>query len=407
MRAGFIGAAALDLRKSKELLARASAVDATMADPRYVWLVDGEYPLYGERGRGARIRDVDGNDYLDFFLGSGTVVLGHADPEVSAAVSREIADGFAITVRKTVQVRLAELLTEVIPGAERVLMLKTGSEATSAAVRLSRAVTGRDRVIRWGYNGWHDWCASSPGGIPSCARDLVDTFAYNDPAALDRAFRQHPGDVACLLMMPFELDPPQDGFLEEARRIAHRHGALFVLDEVRSGFRVALGGAQQRYGVRSDLAVFSKALANGYPISVVTGSAEILGRLREVHIGSTYANNGAEMAAAVATVTRLRDTTALADIETLGSLLQAGLRAQIDRSGLPCVVTGVPQMPFLRFTARDIKVRTRMIRAFYTETIRLGVLLHPYHHWYVCAAMTADDIDEALDATAAGFAAAA
>lgn len=148
--------------------------------------------------------DVDGNKYLDFILAYGTIILGHADPVVSAAVAEEIRDGFAITLRKRVQVELAELLTSVIPGAERVFLLKSGSDATSAAVRVSRAHTGRERVVRWGYNGWHDWCATRPGGVPAQA---VSTFTYNDLASLEAEFEAHPGEIACLLMMPFEVEP--------------------------------------------------------------------------------------------------------------------------------------------------------------------------------------------------------
>ncbi|MDI5939245.1 aminotransferase class III-fold pyridoxal phosphate-dependent enzyme, partial [Micromonospora sp. DH15] len=209
------GEGPLDLSESQALRRRAVAVDATLAYEGYVLardrLVDGAYPLYGERASGAHIWDVDGNRYLDLILAYGTIILGHADPVVTEAVLREIRDGFAITLRKRVQVELAELLTAVIPHAEKVFLLKTGSDATSAAVRLSRVHTGRTRVIRWGYNGWHDWCATRPGGVPTEAQAVVDSFDYNDLDSLRAAFERHPGEVACLLMMPFEVDPPAPG----------------------------------------------------------------------------------------------------------------------------------------------------------------------------------------------------
>jgi len=397
----------LHLTRSRELLRRAAAVDATLAYEGYVLprdrLVEGEYPIFGSRAAGSYVWDVDGNRYLDFILAYGTVILGHADPRVSDAVIREIQDGFAITVRKPVQVELCELLTRTIPNAERVLLLKTGSEATSAAVRISRAITGRDRVIRWGYNGWHDWCATRPAGIPEQARAAVDTFAYNDLADLRRRFETHPGAVACLLMMPFELEAPAPGFLEAAADLAHEHGALFVLDEMRSGFRMASGGAQEYYGVRADLATFSKAMANGYPISAVVGPESVMRAMGEIHIGSTFYVNGAEMAAAVATIDQLRDGTVLERVRKLGQRLQSGLAAQIHEYGLPATVLGVPPMPFLRFTHADPAIDQRMRDAFYTATTRRGVLLHPNHHWYICASMTDEDIDFALDATRAGF----
>ena len=400
----------LTLSGSQELLARAVKVDATLAYSGYVLprdrLVDGEYPVFAERASGAYVWDVDGNRYLDFILAYGTIILGHADRTVSDAVTQEIRDGFAITLRKRVQVELAELLTSVIPGAERVFLLKSGSDATSAAVRLSRAHTGRERVVRWGYNGWHDWCATRPGGVPAQARQAVSTFTYNDLASLEAEFEAHPGEIACLLMMPFEVEPPAPGFLQAAAALARRHGALFVLDEMRSGFRMGVGGAQEKYGVTADLITFSKAMANGYPISALVGSERVMRTVGEVHISSTFHVNGAEMAAAVATITQLRDTPVLKHVEALGEQFQRGLRAQADASPLSVQVVGVPQMPFLRFTHTDEVERLRAQDAFYTETIRRGVLLHPNHHWYICGAMTEQDIATALAATAAGFRAA-
>ncbi|MFH9197165.1 aspartate aminotransferase family protein [Streptomyces anulatus] len=397
----------LALSGSRDLLARAAKVDATLAYSGYVLprdrLVDGEYPVFAERASGAHVWDVDGNKYLDFILAYGTIILGHADPVVSAAVAEEIRDGFAITLRKRVQVELAELLTSVIPGAERVFLLKSGSDATSAAVRVSRAHTGRERVVRWGYNGWHDWCATRPGGVPAQA---VSTFTYNDLASLEAEFEAHPGEIACLLMMPFEVEPPAPGFLQAAAELAHAHGALFVLDEMRSGFRMSLGGAQEKYGVTADLVTFSKAMANGYPISVLVGSERVMRTVGEVHIGSTFHVNGAEMAAALATITQLRDTPVLKHVEALGEQFLRGLDGQATASPVSAEAVGVPQMPFLRFTDPDEQTLARARDAFYTETIRRGVLLHPNHHWYICGAMTEKDIATALEATAAGFRAA-
>ena len=214
----------LALGESKRLLARAAQVDATLAYSGYVLardrLVDGEYPLYGEtRLWGPRLGCRRQHATSDFILAYGTIVLGHADPVVSEAVLREIRDGFAITLRKRVQVELAELLTSVIPNAERVFLLKSGSDATSAAVRISRAHTGRERVIRWGYNGWHDWCANRPAGVPRVrpARRRHASTTTTWPA-WRRSSTATPARCACLLMMPFEVEPPAPGFLQRRGR---------------------------------------------------------------------------------------------------------------------------------------------------------------------------------------------
>jgi glutamate-1-semialdehyde aminotransferase len=402
-------AAPLALDRSEELLRRGSAVDATLSAEGYVLprdrVVVGEYPSFGERGEGAYVWDVDGNRYLDFILAYGTIVLGHAHPAVSAAVIAEIERGFALGVRKQAQVELGELLTEVIPGAEQVLLLKTGSDATSAAVRIARAHTGRERVVRWGYAGWHDWAALRPAGVPRPVRDQMHAFTYNDVDSLEQIFAAHGEEIACCVMMPFELEAPAPGFLAAVAGLVRRHGALLVFDEMRSGFRVDLGGAQERLGVRADLATFSKAMANGYPISAVTGPERIMRQVGEVHISSTFYVNAAEMAAALATIRELRRGEALPRIERLGERLLAGLDAAASAAGVPARTRGVAQMPFLEFTYEDERSRELAKSAFFTETIRRGVLLHPNHHWYISAAMDEGDIDEALAACEVGFAA--
>ncbi|WP_445397702.1 aspartate aminotransferase family protein [Streptomyces sp. LE64] len=398
---------ALRLDNSMKLLARGRLVDATLSEKDYVIerdrLVDGAYPVYGERAKGARIWDADGNEYLDYILAYGTIILGHADPAVTQAALREIEEGFSITLRKRTQIELAERLVQIVPGAERVFLLKTGSDATSAAVRLARAYTERDRVVRWGYNGWHDWAAQRPGGIPDTVRTQVDTFRYNDLESLREVFRAHPGEVACLLLMPFELDSPAPGFLQGAVDLAHEHGALVVFDEMRSGFRVALGGAQELFGVRADLATFSKAMANGWAVSALTGRADVMAMVGRTHISSTFYSNTVAMAAAVATMDRLADGTALQHVQRLGVRLQSGLEEMIQRHGVPAQVRGVPQMPFLTFSHPD-PVRARLMQdTFFTNTTRRGVLLHPTHHWFICAATTEADLDHTLTACDEAF----
>jgi glutamate-1-semialdehyde 2,1-aminomutase len=399
-------APSLAARRSRALLARGGAVDATLAYEGYVLpqdrLVDGEYPAFAQRGEGAYVWDVDGNRYVDFILAYGTIVLGHAHPAVSSAVIEEIRSGFALSMPKPVQVELAELLCEVIPGAERVMMLKTGSDATSAAVRVSRAYTGRDRVVRWGYAGWHDWAALRPAGVPAGVIAQTHAFTYNDVASVERIFATHPDSIACCVMMPFELDPPGEGFLERVSEIVRAHGALLVLDEMRTGFRVALGGAQERFGVEADLATFSKAMANGYPISALTGRDEVMRMLGDVHVSSTFYVNAAEMAAARATIGELRRGETFAKLERLGRRLLDGL-ALLDGAEVEAAVRGVAQMPFLQFCYEDAGLCERAKRAFFTETVRRGILFHPNHHWYICDAMSERDIDDTLVACEAGL----
>ncbi|MBU7597068.1 aminotransferase class III-fold pyridoxal phosphate-dependent enzyme [Streptomyces sp. P38-E01] len=395
------------LDRSFELDRKAEQIDALAAKRKNViasdQMVEGRYPVFAERAAGAHFWDVDGNKYLDFFLSYGTVILGHADPDVDDAVVREIRRGFAVGLMKPVQTELVEELLEIIPGAEMGMLLKTGSDATGAAVRLSRAFTGRDRVVRWGYNGWHDWCAQWDNGIPEASRELVDTFTYNDLDSLRALFERHPDGIACVVMMPFMVEAPEPGFLEGVRELTREYGALLVFDEIRSAFRLALGGAQEHYGVTADLVTLSKAFANGYAVSALTGRADVLRTLEKVHISSTYYSNADAMAAALATIRKLRSGDHLAHIWRLGERLQNGLRELTAKSGVPVAVVGHPPMPFLDFAMGSEDDNQSAKRVFYAATIAEGVFFHPNHHWFVSAATTEADIDQALDAARSGF----
>lgn len=359
------------------------------------------YPRYFARGRGAYIWDVDGNRYVDYMLGYGPVVLGHAEPRVLESVRRELANGYCIApLWSPRQVELTELLSSVIPGAEAAYLLKTGSDANSTAVRLARIHTGRDKVVRWGYNGWHDWAVSSPAGVPAGIRS--DTLLFDhSPDSLHSVFEAHPGQIACVLTMPFEADVIPGDRLSLLAEITRAHGALFILDEMRSGFRLALGGAQEHFGVIADLVTTSKAMANGHPISAVMGRAEIMACLARTRISSTFFASPVEMAAALTTIEILRDTDALPRIWSLGRHLQQGLADLIRRYDAPAAVVGYPPMPFLRFQGVTSQVLAQSFCALLAEE---GVLAHPDHQWFLSAAHTSENIEFTVSASARAMA---
>lgn len=387
---------------------RAEACEAWAATRREILPQDifpeGAYPTYASHAHGAHFWDIDGNRYVDFILGFGTVVLGHADPRVTDAVVRELMTGVNISpFWRTAQVELAESLTSVIPGAEMAYFMKTGSDATSGALRLARIYTRRSKVVRWGYNGWHDWSCSRMEGVPESVLSDTLTFRYNDATSLRALFEAHPREIACVLMMPFELEPPLPMFLEEVRTIAHEHGALFILDEMRSGFRMALGGAQEYFGVRADLATYSKAMSNGYTISAIVGRADVLRCMGRTHMASTFYANSAEMVAALTTIALLKESDALSRIWEMGEKLKQGLYALVKEFGIQAEVVGYPPCPFLRFNTHDEARRATEMTKFYSETTKRGVMLHPNHHWFVSAAHTEEDIIYTLDACRRGF----
>ena len=394
-----------DLRfpMSEEWAERGRRTDAWAATRDAILEVDTAntgYPQYVDRAEGAYLWDVDGNRYTDFIMGYGPVVLGHAHPKVTKAVVEQLALGTCTSpLWNPRQVELTELLIEVIPGAEQAYLLRTGSDATTAAVRLARIHTGRDKVVRWGYNGWHDWAAPRPDGIP--ASTIADSlrFEFNDIASLEAVFTRHPYEIACVIMMSYEYEAPAAGFFEQVKDVAHRYGALFILDEMRSGFRISLGGAQQYFGARPDLSTFSKAMSNGYPISAVVGRRDVLAGLGRTHMSSTFYGNPAEMAAAITTIGILRDTGALARIRNMGEAFREALDKLVTAYGLPAQVVGLPVSPFLLFpNSTEDPFAGRLKTAFFRETLRRGVMFHPNHQWFLSAAHTDEDVEGAIAA---------
>jgi glutamate-1-semialdehyde 2,1-aminomutase len=400
-------APALSFARSEQLFARAQQLvtGGTTQGKAPDTLLPGEYPIYADHGQGAHLWDVDGNRFLDWILAYGIIVLGYCDPEVDEAAIREIRQGFAFPLTRPVQNELAELLTDIIPCAEMVHFFKTGSDTTTAAVRLARIATGRSKIVRWGYHGWHDWCCLRPAGIPPSAREDVLTFRYNDLDSLEDLFRRHGDQIACVIMMPLEIEPPAPGFLAGVKALAHRHGALFILDEMRSGFHLALGGAQEYYGVTPDMATFSKALSNGYAMSVLAGRRELMQRLHETYVSSTFFTNSIPMAAAVATIRKLQRTQAIPHMWRIGQGLLDGLDRLAAEAGVEAHSIGIAPMPFLVFTDPDPAIRETARFVFYRETTRRGLLLHPSHHWFACAAHTDQDLAHTLEVCREAFAA--
>ncbi len=391
-------------RCSEEMLSEAESCDAWAANRVTGYnSIEGAYPLYASHARGAHLWDIDGNAYIDYTLGYGTIVLGHADPRVNGAVFEEIKKGSCLSpLWKPAQVKLTKLLTEVIPDTEMAFLMKTGSDTTTGALRLARIFTGRDKVLRWGYNGWHDWATPRPRGVPVSIQNDTLKFDYNDLESLKAAFEKFPGQIACVLMMPFELEMPENNFLHEVKAVAHHYGSLFILDEMRSGFRLALGGAQEFFKIKADLATFSKSMSNGYTISAIVGRKEVLRGVSETKMTATYFASSAEMVAAIKTIEILRDTNSIEHIWAMGNLFQKGMREIINKCGIAAEVIGYPPYPFLKFKLDD-KRNELAQNLFYTEAARLGVLFHPNHHWYISAAHTEKDILETLETCRRSF----
>jgi len=360
--------------------------------------VRGVAPKYLARGRGARVWDVDGNEYLDFSMGVGPLSLGYCYPAVDEAIAAQLRDGITFSLMHPLEVEVAELVHEVVPGAESVRYSKTGADVTSAAVRLARAFTGRDRVLCCGYHGWHDWFIATTdraAGIPAAARDLTYTIPYND---LDAARGAIDAETACVILEPATFEAPQPGYLEGLRRACDEAGALLVFDEMWTGFRLALGGAQELFGVRADLACFSKAVANGMPLSILTGRRDVLSLLdRDVFFFTTFGGEALSLAAAKATIGEIRAKDVPAHLARLGRRLKDGYNAIARERGIERVTACVgfdcrTMVTFDASAGNPLELKSLVQQ----ELIRRGILWQGFHN--LSFSHTHADVEQALDA---------
>ncbi len=297
--------------------------------------INGVAPKYLKRGKGARVWDVDGNEYLDYNMAIGPLSLGYCYPRVDEAIIAQLKDGITFSMMHELEVVLAELIHEIIPNAEAIRISKTGADVTSAAVRVARAYTGRKKVLCCGYHGWHDWyisVTSRSSGIPEDIKALSATFEYNDIESVRQALDE---DTACVILEPFVFEAPRDNFLQELKDLCDANGTLLIFDEMWTGFRVALGGAQEYFNVTPHLACYSKAFANGMPISLLTGKKEIMDLFKEeVFFFTTFGGEALSLAAAVATIQEMREKNVAAYLAEKGRRLKDGYNTLATELGI-------------------------------------------------------------------------
>ncbi|HBH53820.1 MAG TPA: aspartate aminotransferase family protein [Planctomycetaceae bacterium] len=389
------------------------------------------HPLFYAKGEGSRLWDVDGNEYLDFTLSQGPLVLGHSHPEILHAVTEASQAGQLYAGQHLQELELAELLQRLIPCAERLRFSLSGSEADHAALRLARAVTGRPRFLRFEghYHGWFDSVAWGVGGtlpdmgpreeptavpwsqgLPSEIRDEFLTLPWNDLGLVEQLFARHASELAAVITEPVMCNngciPPQPGFLQGLRELCTRHGVLLIFDEVITGFRTSLGGAQQLLGITPDLAVFGKAMASGYPISILAGKEQHMRLIAEgkvIHAGTMNSGNPC-VAAALKTVQILERDQIPARLKELGEHLMAGLADASRRAGKPLLVQGLGPMFHAGFTpqatVRDYRETLSYDKPAYARFVAgmhsRGIRLIGRGLWYVSAAHTPADLDRAI-----------
>lgn len=285
----------------------------------------GGSPIYVERGKGSHVWDVDGNEFIDYQMAIGPVSLGYAYDAVDEAIKEQLAKGITFSMMSPLEVEVAELIRDVVPNAESVRFSKTGCDVTTAAVRLARAFTGREKVLCCGYHGWHDWyigVTDRNKGIPQSTQDLSFTFNYND---IDSVLASIDENTACVILEPMVFEEPKNNFLQELKDVCTKYGALLIFDEMWTGFRLATGGAQQYFGVKADLACYSKAIANGMPISVLAGRKDVMALCeKDIFFFTTFGGEALSLAATKAVIYELRTKNVTEQLAAQGKKLRDG-----------------------------------------------------------------------------------
>lgn len=362
------------------------------------------YPQHFARASDCRLWDVDGNEYIDLMCSYGPIILGHADPDVERAAAEQRSRGDVMTGPAECQVELAELLVGTIACADWVLFAKNGTDATTSCVTIARAATRRRKVLvaRGSYHGSMPWCTPSVAGVTAEDRAHILSFEYNDVDSLEQAAEEAGDDLAAALVAAYRHDARRDqematpAFAAAVRRVCDRRGAALILDDVRAGFRLDLRGSWEPLGVRPDLSAFSKAIANGYPLAAIAGGDRFREAAQQVYVTGSFWCSATPMAAAIATLGKLKATNAIAAMEASGRRLREGLAEQARRYNLSLRQTGPVQMPQILFEGdKDFALGDR----FVIEALRRGVYMHPWHNMFLSTAHDVARIDRVLEAT--------
>jgi glutamate-1-semialdehyde 2,1-aminomutase len=369
-----------------------------------------EYPQFMSGGRGARVWDADGNSYVDLMCSYGPLILGHQHPKVEEAARAQAAQADCQNGPAPVMVELAELLVATVRHADWAMLAKNGTDATTMCCTIARAQTGRQRILvaRGAYHGAAPWCTPRLAGTTAADRVNLGYYTYNDLASARAAVAEAGDDLAAIVVSPFKHDAGYDqalvdpAFARGLRELCDETGAALILDDVRCGFRLHLGSSWEPVGVDPDLSAWSKAIANGHPLAAVLGSDRFRDGASSVFVTGSFWFAAVPMAAAVATITALREEGAIDAMHQAGTVLRDGITGQAAAWGLEVNYTGPAVMPYLTFAG---DADHALASLFAAEAVRRGAYLHPRHNWFVSAALTAADIDLVLAATDEAFAA--
>jgi glutamate-1-semialdehyde aminotransferase len=364
------------------------------------------YPFFDEtmpkfivRGKGCRIWDMEGKEYIDYRLALGPVTLGYCYKEVDNAVRNQMEDGVLFSMASPIELEVAKRIHRLVPNAEMVRFMKTGEDANMCNVRIARAYTKRDMILMSGYHGYPDWFATegSPGnGVPVVLREYVKVIPWGDVEAAERLIRRYGERVACVISLAYDFNDDTSGtYIKRLRALTEEYGILLVLDEILTGFRLARGGAQEFYGVNADLAGYAKAMANGYPLSAFCGKKRYMEQLYSFKMTTTYAGETLSLAAANATLEIMERENVHEHLWGMGKRLMAGLETVARELGVEAKAMGIAPAPYLKFIHADPGYHARLEYLWHRELYREGIFISP--RWFISYSHKAADIDETLE----------
>ncbi len=389
-------------KKSEELLSRALRViplgSQTFSKSK-TSLPYGVSPYFVDHAKGSLLWDIDGNEYVDFVNALACVTLGYCDRDVDAAVKKQMEKGVTFSLSHPLEIEVAELIIDLVPCAEKVRFAKNGTDATSGAVRVARACTGKKRVAVCGYHGWQDWYIGSTLrdlGVPAEVKSLTHTFKYNDIESLQSLFDKYPGEFAAVILEPMNSTFPRDDFLNRVKALTHQNKALLIFDETITGFRYNTGGAQKEFNIMPDLATFGKGLANGYPLSALVGRSEYMDIVDKIFFSGTFGGETLSLAAAKAVLTKLQEEPVIETLKERGQKIINGVEKMLTVKGLLAFISisGHPTWSFLQFkdfagfTSWEIKT------FFIQEVFKRGIYTLGTHN--LSYAHSPEDIDRLL-----------
>jgi len=343
--------------------------------------IEGVYPVYAERGNGCKFWDIDKNEFIDYFMGLGPVTLGHNYQRVNEAIISQLKKGILFSLPHTSEVELSELLCSTIPNSDMVKLEKTGSNAVTGAVRAARAITKRNKIAYCGSGGvWHDWQAamvSRDEGVPESNKELIKIFDFNDENGLEQIFEDNFEQISCIVLEPAMFENPTKSFLKKVRSLADKNNSILILDEIVTGFRFHIEGGQSLFKIDGDIMCFGKGIANGMPLSAITGKTEFMRKFDDLWVSSTNNRETLSIVSSIATIKEMIEKDTISHCWIMGSILMEEVNKLAKSFSLNIELKGFPVRMILECKTQDNQVSKILKGLVLQELVKLGIFIAP------------------------------